>query len=186
MLIHYRKTFATYLFFASSLVGLSSQLEGIRAFGTNGEKALSDAFTHEFGFSQHLTCFIHVRKNLEDKLSECSVPSSLSQQILDDIFGKRLGGTFVEGIVDASDDADFQSKLENCLRSWRNFEVTSTCNLQKFIDYLVNNKASVIRDTMLCPVRMECGLGCPPDIFTTNASESVNAILKHKLRLQAK
>ena len=121
VLIHYRKTFATYLFFASSLVGLSSQLEGIRAFGTDGEKALSDAFTHEFGFSQHLTCFIHVRKNLKDKLSEYSIPSSLSQQILDDTFGKRLGGTLVEGIVDASDDADFQSKLDNCLQSWRSF-----------------------------------------------------------------
>ena len=181
VLIHYRKTFATYLFFASSLVGLSSQLEGIRAFGTDGEKALSDAFTHEFGFSQRLTCFIHVRKNIKDKLSECSIPTLLSQQILDDIFGKRIGSTFVEGIVDASDDSDFQSKLENCLRSWRSFEVTSTCNLQKFIDYLVDSKASVIRDTMLRPIRVECGLGCPPEIFTTNASESVNAILKRKL-----
>ena len=28
---------------------------------------------------------------------------------------------------------------------------------------------------------MECGLGNPPDIFTTNASESINAILKHKV-----
>ena len=181
VLIHYRKTFATYLFFASSLVGLSSQLEGIRAFGTDGEKALSDAFTHEFGFSQRLTCFIHVRKNIKDELSECSIPTLLSQQILDDIFGKRIGSTFVEGIVDASDDSDFQSKLENCLRSWRSFEVTSTCNLQKFIDYLVDSKASVIRDTMLRPIRVECGLGCPPEIFTTNASESVNAILKRKL-----
>ena len=160
---------------------LSSQLEGIRAFGTDGEKALSDAFTHEFGFSQRLTCFIHVRKNIKDKFSECSVPSSLSQQILDDIFGKRMGGTLVEGIVDASDDSDFQSKLENCLQSWRSFEVTSTCNLQKFIDYLVDNKASVIHDTMLRPIRVECGLGCPPDIFTTNASESMNALLKRKL-----
>lgn len=34
---------------------------------------------------------------------------------------------------------------------------------------------------MLRPVREECGLGCPPDIFTTNASESVNAMLKHKV-----
>ena len=117
VLIHYRKNFATYLFFASSLVGLSSRLEGIRAFGTDGEKALSDAFTHEFGFLQHLTCFIHVRKNIKDKLSECSVPLSLSQQILDDIFGKRIGGTLMEGIVDASDDSDFQNKLDNCLQS---------------------------------------------------------------------
>ena len=93
VLIHYWKTFAMNLFFASSLVGLSSQLEGVRAFSTDGEKVLSDAFTHEFGFSQHLTCFIHVRKNLKDKLSECSIPSLL-QQILDDIFGKRLGGYY--------------------------------------------------------------------------------------------
>ena len=34
---------------------------------------------------------------------------------------------------------------------------------------------------MLRPIRVECGLGCPLDIFTTNASESVNAILKRKL-----
>ena len=87
----------------------------------------------------------------------------------------------MEGIVDASDDSDFQSKLENCFQSWHSFE-TSTCNLQKFIDYLVD-KASVICDTMLRSTRVECGLGCPPDIFTTNASESVNAILK-QARLQ--
>lgn len=61
VLIHYRKTFETYLFFASSLIGLSWQLEGIKAFGTDGEEALSSAFGHEFGFAHQLTCFIHVR-----------------------------------------------------------------------------------------------------------------------------
>ena len=112
MLIHYRKTFATYLFLASSLVGLSRELEGIRAFGTDGEEALSDAFKHEFGFAQHLTCFIHVRRNLKDKLAECNIPVDLSQKILDDVFRKKLGSVFVEGIVDASDDSDFQTKLD--------------------------------------------------------------------------
>ena len=43
------------------------------------------------------------------------------------------------------------------------------------------SKASVIRDTMLRCVREECGMGCPPDIVTTNASESVNAVLKRKV-----
>ena len=112
MLIHYRKTFATYLFLASSLVGLSRELEGIRAFGTDGEEALSDDFKHEFGFAQRLTCFIHVRRNLKDKLAECNIPVDLSQKILDDAFGKKLGSVFVEGIVDASDDSDFQNKLD--------------------------------------------------------------------------
>ena len=45
-MIHYRKTFHTYLFFASTLIGLRQELQGLRAFGTDGEKALVDAFSH--------------------------------------------------------------------------------------------------------------------------------------------
>ena len=33
-------------------------MEGVRAFGTDGEEALGDAIVHEFRFSQLLTCFI--------------------------------------------------------------------------------------------------------------------------------
>ena len=39
----------------------------------------------------------------------------------------------------------------------------------------------MIRDTMLHCVREECGLGWPPHIFTTNASENANAVLKRKV-----
>ena len=181
VLIHYRKTFATYLFLASSLVGLSRQLEGVRAFGTDGEEALADAFAHEFGFSQRLTCFIHLRRNLKEKLAECNCPVSLSQKILDDVFGKKLGSVFIEGLVDASDDCDFQNKLDGLVESWRRCESPSTANIEKFIEYFTAKKASIIRETMLRPIREECGLGCPPDAFTTNASESVNSILKRKV-----
>ena len=117
--------------FASSLVGLSSQLEGVRAFGTDGEKALRDVFSHEFGFAQCLTCFIHVRRNIKAKLTEFNVPSQLSVKILDDIFGRRIGDTFVEGLVDATDDEDFQEKLESVQQSWSSLETTSDCNLEK-------------------------------------------------------
>jgi hypothetical protein len=50
ILIHYRKTFSTYLYFASTLIGLRRDLEKLQAFGTDGELALVDAFGHEFGF----------------------------------------------------------------------------------------------------------------------------------------
>lgn len=46
----------------------------MRATGTDGEQPLIDAFLHEFGFALHLTCFIHVRRNIKDKLSECTNP----------------------------------------------------------------------------------------------------------------
>lgn len=53
--IHYRKTFSTYLFFATTIIGQCRELEGICAVGTDGEQALVDAFMHEFGFAQQLT-----------------------------------------------------------------------------------------------------------------------------------
>ena len=53
LLVNYRKTFATYLFFASTLIAMCRPL-GVRAYGT-------EAFGHEFTFSQRLTFFIHVR-----------------------------------------------------------------------------------------------------------------------------
>lgn len=34
---------------------------------------------------------------------------------------------------------------------------------------------------MLKTVREECGLGSPPDPFTTNASETANSILKNRV-----
>ena len=111
--IHYKKSFATYLFFASSIVGQCRQLEGVRAIGTDGEKALIDAFKHEFGFAQHMTCFIHVGRNVKDKLRECNIPTQLSCEILD-IFGKKVGSVYIEGLVDAQDCIDFDEKVEIC------------------------------------------------------------------------
>ena len=181
ILVHYKKTFDSCLFFASSLIGQNKQLEGVRAIGTDGERPLIDAFMHEFGFAEHLTCFIHVRRNIKDKLNECAIPSELTATILREIFGQRLGSVFQEGLVDSSDTEDYDNKLQHMVESWRNSEMPSTSDIDKFVNWFMTNKAEVIRNTMLRPVREECGLGNPPSIFTTNASESINALLKRKL-----
>ena len=86
-------------------------LQGVRAFGTDGELALADAFRHEFAFSQHLTCFIHVRRNVKDKCSEFNIPPAVSQKLCNDIFGAQVGEAFVEGLVDADSDDDLKHKL---------------------------------------------------------------------------
>ena len=44
--VHYKKSFATYLFLLLPFVGQCRELEGIRALGTDGEQALVDAFKH--------------------------------------------------------------------------------------------------------------------------------------------
>ncbi len=143
MLIHYKKSFATYLFFASSLVGLCPELEGIRAFGTDGEKPLIDAFAHEFRYSQHLTCFIHAKRNIKDKLQSCSIPTEASKTIIGDIFGHTQGDVYVEGLVDSFSIDDFQAKIDSLFMKWRNFEISSSAELEKFIEYFNVNKVNV-------------------------------------------
>ena len=74
-------------------------------------------------------------------------------------------------------DDDFQRKLDDVILSWQNCSIPSLANIESFVQWFVTNKLLVIRDSMLKPIREECGLGCPPEPFT-NASESINAMLK--------
>lgn len=53
--------------------------------------------------------------------------------------------------------------------------------MQSFCDWFVHNKVSVVKQSMLRSVREEAGLGSPPDAFYTNASESLNSIIKAKV-----
>ena len=70
VLIHYKKTFQTYHFFASSLVGQRRELEQLHVHGRDGEKALINAFGQVFKYAMHLSCFIHVRKNIKKQLQK--------------------------------------------------------------------------------------------------------------------
>ena len=121
-LIHYRKTFHTYLFFSSTLVGLRRELQALRAFGTDGEKALSDAFSHEFRYALHLTCFNHCRQNIKRELQELDFSETARIETLKDIFGHKDGNTFSEGLVDSMDEDDFDSKLEVAKAHWAELE----------------------------------------------------------------
>ena len=173
-LIHYKKTFHTYLFFASTLIVLRRQLEALRAFGTDGEKPLSDAFSHEFCYAIHLTCFNHCRQNIKREMQQLGYPESLISDILNDIFGCQEGSTFFEGLVDSSNKEEFESKLALLKDQWEekeNVHGTKT----GFYNWFDQNKAGVMKSTMLKTVRTEAGLGSPPQIVTTNASETTNA-----------
>ena len=109
---------------------------------------------------------------------KCSVPTPISANIIDDIFGKKFGSTYVEGLVDASDNIGFQDKLEKILEKWRNLSLPSSANLDRFIGWFLNHKVPVIQQSILRSVREECGLGSPPSQFTTNACKTANSMLK--------
>jgi len=90
-----------------------------------------------------------------------------------DVFGRNIGSTHVEELVDSC-SRDFQEKLiEKCCH----FSLPSTANINGFICWF-QTKCVVIEETMLSIIREEYGLGCQAVPFTTNACEAANAMLK--------
>jgi len=75
------------------------------AFGTDGEKALSTAFSTVFDNATHCRCFLHFKGNLESKLREFNIPKHMQVEFLRDIFGDRFNAE--DGLVDADSDEDF-------------------------------------------------------------------------------
>ncbi len=181
IMIHYRKTFATYLFFASSIIGLRPELEGVQAFGTDGEESLAKAFSHSFSFGLHLTCFIHMRRNIKRDLSDRGLDTSSQNQILDDIFGRQAGSVRQEGLVDCSSVTEFRDNLYGCKSVWDSIEgIAPGCN-GGFYEWFMKYKCRLFEESMLKAVRELAHLGSPPAEFSTNACESINAVIKTKV-----
>ena len=140
-LIHYRKTFHTYVFFASSLIGLRRGLRNVRAFGTDGEKALADAFAHEFRYATHLTCFIHFRRNIKMRLHEQKFPESAAREILNDVFGCQQGEVFSEGLADSKSNDEFEAKLASLESRWGKIEESNAGTQPGFFGWFVQQVA---------------------------------------------
>ena len=179
VMIHYKKSFSTYHFFASSLVGLNRDISHLVAFGTDGELALSEAFSCVFPNALHLSCTIHARRNIMDKLKDLKFSDSLSRSVLNDIFGNRSSDTYVEGLIDAVDGADFDNRFLRLETSWSKQE-KSDVGTDEFVPWFQRYKLDHFKKTMIGSVRKAAGL-LPTEHFSTNASEAVNMILKSKM-----
>ena len=79
-------------------MGLRPALSDLKTFGTDGEKALSNAFQKVFKEAKHLRCFLHFKSNSEDRLKSLHIPKFQHIEFLPDVFGNP---TDFEGLVDA-------------------------------------------------------------------------------------
>ena len=123
LFVHQSKSYTTYHFFASSLLGIAPKLVGVLAFGTDGEKALVKAFKRQLQFAVHLRCFRHIRQDIKRKLTaDMGFPSDIASEVLADIFGNKEGPTFFEGLVDCNSKDEFDSKLSMLEERWEEFE----------------------------------------------------------------
>lgn len=112
-MIHCRKNFSSFLFFTSFLLAIRRNLESLKCFGTDGEKALVDAFLHNFRFAIHPYCYSHSRSNVKGELQNRKLSQNGVSQIIADIYGKHIGAAYCEGLVDAMSEEDLYKK------SWR-------------------------------------------------------------------
>ena len=53
-------------------------------------------------------------------------------------------------------------------------------------DGFVSTKKNLLKNKMLKETHINAGLGNPPSYFTTNSSESINAMLKNKVDYKKK
>ena len=185
MLVHQRKLYATYYFFASSLIGINPKLTNVLAFGTDGEEAVVKAFKQQFPFAVHLRCSRHMKQDIQKKLSvDMGFPSDTVSKIIAHIFGQKSGPTFFEGLVDTNSEDEFDSKLQSLEPIWAEFENLRSKkpdNKITFYAWFCKYHAEEIKSTMIRSVREAAGLGDPPSEFCTNDSEAINSALKQFL-----
>ena len=117
-LVHQRKNFSAFNYFASTLVGFKKKLQEVQAFGTDGDPALIEALAHNFRSVKQLRCFIHLKKNIAEKLRDRRIPSREAQELIADIFGKRSGNTCQQGLVDSENGDDFDARFKSCEEVW--------------------------------------------------------------------
>ena len=80
---------------------------------------------------------------------------------------------------------EFNEKLAKCESVWNSLEVPyAPPGGARFFYYLYSKKADVECYNMCRDLRESAGLGSPPGIFTTNAPESINSMMKRKVSLK--
>ena len=178
LLVHESKTEQTYRYLGSAMKQFNPHTGQLKAFGTDGERALSNAFREEFPDADHHRCFIHLRKNIEMKMSSLGIIGRDQNEFLCDIFGKSVAATSYHGIVDSDDADDFYAKLCSLEKVWNDREREITNQEPAFYDWFVGNVSDTIITCMLKPLRQKAGLG--DSLYSINDNEGEKHLLKMK------
>ena len=174
VMIHSRKTRESYSQLCSTMRTLEPTLKNLLAFGTDEEKALIDAFESNFDSAVHVLCTRHLRNTCKTHFRSLGVSETIQQQMLNDVFGATWDGIEQKGLIDAPTEAQF---YEMCERMGEEWATKYPAGLEAF-QWLKENKANVLVEKAIAPVRRQAGLGDPPGKFYTNQSESNNHLVQ--------
>ena len=150
----------------------------LRAYGTDGEQALSNATASAFPFATHLRCANHLRDNITTHLRKQLLPEAVIKEVLNDIFGTASE----KGLIHAS-EKEFDDKMKLLQKRWdlleKQHKATSAAVVFKWFRLHV---APIIRENMRCELLRD--LGMEEEKYTQNNSESLNALAKRYVNFQ--
>lgn len=146
----------------------------LKAYGTDGEQAITNAASEAFPFAVHLRCANHIKDNITDHLRRMLLPDAVVQDVLRDTFGTSSE----KGLIHAT-AREFDAKRSVLEKRWEKQHDITTPKIFKWFRLHV---ASIIRDNM--NMELMQSLGVDGEKYTQNNSESVNAIIKHYVNFQ--
>ena len=115
-------------------------------------------------------------------MKNLGISSAVSQEFLDDIFGKQIGNSYQEGLVDCCSADDMDRRLSILKNTWDSHEIANLSSSESsFYAFFNKYQSDVVKYHMRKDLRESVGLESPPSIFTTNGAESINAAIKRKV-----
>ena len=175
-LLHHRKEASSYYELASTMVKLHAPTQNVLVYGTDGEKALSEGFRRPLPFALHLMCDIHMKDNIQSKLTELGICTPVAEEYRADIFRRNVGSNRRPGLIDASNPAEFDTKMESLREEWQKRHPQGG----RFLTYFTKYKPEEIKNTMTAEVRSMAGLGFPPGVYYQNGNECMNSVLQRE------
>ena len=177
-LIHQRRLFDSYFQLPSGMLKYCPDLKNLLAYGSDGEKNITDSFDTCFSGAKHLLCDLHMKDNIKQKLLNLNISTNESKIFMDDIFGIQIGQSKRAGLVDCTSEDAFDKMLESLKDDWCNRHP----NGEEFFQYFITYKSDLIKQSMTADVRAMTGLGFPPQLYNQNANECMNSVIKRELK----
>ena len=96
-------------------------------------------------------------------------------EIINTIFGRRLGEERVKGLADAESADDFDSMLEDVKEDWDRVESTQRSGKPKFHEWFKMRLGQVFKENVIAPHLADSGsIGFAPRSFTLRMWPSVS------------
>lgn len=108
---------------------------------TDGEDHLAKAFSDAYPDAKLLRCDVRIRDNVKRKLSQLGITGEVASEIVFDMFGKKVDGGIVGGLVDCALADEFEKALDETTKRWTDIHEKG-CD---FVAYILKEKAAAIQ-----------------------------------------